>query len=244
MRVPRIYTAQTLREASVIELAQPAAHHISRVLRMKPGHNVVLFNGDGGEYHGSLVQVGKQSVTVRVDTFSAHDPQSPLTTELGICLLKSDKMDWLVQKATELGVTGISPLLSEFTDSTLPAEHYPKKLEHWRRISVNACQQCGRTRLPAIHCPRPLTEWLAQSRAEYQCLLHPTATQPLAIAAKPGSIALLVGPEGGLSEAEVALAVADNFIPATLGPRILRAETATLSALAILQYHHGDLGGR
>lgn len=241
MRTPRIYTPQPLEEHSSIELVASAAHYIANVLRMKPGRELILFNGKGGEYHGSLDRVSKKSVTVVIGAFADHHPESPVAIELGVGVIKNDRMDWLIQKATELGVTGISPLLSDYTDVKLPADRHPKKVRHWRQIIENACQQSGRTHLPPIHAPRPLTDWVTRIEADYKCVLHPGTAKPFDARLTANPVALLVGPEGGLSAAEVALAGNNGFVPITLGPRILRVETAVLGALSILQYCYGDL---
>ena len=242
MRIPRIYTDQPLKEGSSIHLSPTAAHYVANVLRMKAGRDMILFNGQGGEYTAVLNSVSKKTVSVSLINFVDINTESPLSIELGVCLIKADRMDWLIQKATELGVASISPLISEFTDTNLPADRYPKKIQHWRQIVENACQQCGRTVLPSIYSPQPLSQWLEQVEADSKWVLHPyQATKLKPTGDRVKTIALLAGPEGGLSDGECALARQQQFTAICLGPRILRTETAPLAALSLLQYQFGDL---
>ncbi|MBX2808046.1 MAG: 16S rRNA (uracil(1498)-N(3))-methyltransferase [Cellvibrionaceae bacterium] len=245
MRIPRIYTPQTLSSNSEITLENAAAHHLATVLRTKPGRPLVLFNGLGGEYDATLIRADKKQVSVAVASYRDKNTESALTLELGVCLIKNDRFDWLLQKATELGVNKITPLTCDFSDVKLPAERIAKKQQHWQHIIINACEQSGRTALATINTPTTLTHWLQHNRADDKRVLHPGATQALGHAAAhshpPASIALLVGPEGGFSEKEIAQAQNHHFTPISLGPRILRAETAPLAAVSILQHCYGDL---
>lgn len=243
MRIPRVYTDQPLTENSEVTLDEAAAHYVATVLRMKTGRAITLFNGKGGEYQGRLQTIGKKAVTIQVEVFNLTSVESPLTIELGICLIKNDRMDWLLQKATELGVSSIVPLLSEYTDVKLPADRQHKKLQHWQQVVINACQQSGRTAVPQVRPSQRLSDWVEQTPADRKWVLHPGAPAVLLpdASAAPASIALLIGPEGGLAASEVELAAAHGFSPWSLGPRILRAETAPLTALAILQHQFGDL---
>ncbi|MEO0444268.1 MAG: 16S rRNA (uracil(1498)-N(3))-methyltransferase [Pseudomonadota bacterium] len=240
MRIPRIYTTQSLAKNSTVHLDAAAAHYVANVLRMKPDRPIVLFNGEGGEYHGRLAVAGKKLVSVKVLSYIDKSLESPLKIQLGVCLIKSDRMDWLLQKATELGVSSVTPLFSEYSDIKLPANRYEKKLKHWRQVMTNACQQSGRTLLPTIGEPAELSVWLQQVDSDFNCILHPHNAANLNTNADVGSITLLVGPEGGFAESEITLAHKYKFLSLSLGPRILRAETAPLAALALLQYHFGD----
>ena len=240
MRVPRIYTPQPLAENVTVQLDTAAAHYVANVLRMKPDRPIVLFNGQGGEYHGRLAIASKKSASVNVLSFVDKSSESSLTIRLGICLIKNDRMDWLLQKATELGVSSVVPLFSEYTDIKLPKERYEKKLKHWRQVMTNACQQSGRTLLPTISEPMELSDWLKPVDTDLKYVLHPYNAERLKSTASINSVTLLVGPEGGLSEHEIALAHEHEFLSLSLGPRILRAETAPLAALSLLQHHFGD----
>jgi 16S rRNA (uracil1498-N3)-methyltransferase len=241
MRIPRIYTTQDLSINEKITLAPSAGHYVANVLRMKQGRVVTLFNGEGGEYKARLDLVSKKSVSATVTAFTDVDTESSLQVELGVCIIKNDRMDWLFQKAAELGVSNISPLLSEHTDIKLPAERIDKKMKHWQQIIENACQQSGRTAVPTINTPQTLTEWVGQVQADYKCMLHPHDSAKINAELSPSTVALLVGPEGGLEEKELAAAVEAEFSAISLGPRILRAETAPLAALSVLQYQFGDI---
>ena len=241
MRIPRIYTDQPLKEGSSIYLSPTAAHYVANVLRMKAGRDMILFNGQGGEYTAVLNSVSKKTVSVSLINFVDINTESPLSIELGVCLIKADRMDWLIQKATELGVAAISPLISDFTDIILSEDRYPKKIKHWRQIVENACQQSGRTALPSIYPPQPLSQWLEQVEADSKWVLHPYQSRKLKADGNVKTVALLAGPEGGLSDREFALALQQQFTAICLGPRILRTETAPLAALSLLQYQLGDL---
>jgi 16S rRNA (uracil1498-N3)-methyltransferase len=241
MRTPRLFIRQPLAPQQVVVLDAAAAHYVGTVLRVKPGRDLIVFNGEGGEYLARVDQVTKKTVSLWIESFVDRDAESPLQIELGACLIKNDPMDWLIQKAVELGVTTISPLLSEFTDTKLPADKVEKKCVHWQQVVISACEQSGRTRIPVVNRPQPLMTWVDLVQAEYKCVLHPYQSQPFAVTKTPESLALLVGPEGGLSAAEFTYACGQEFIPLQLGPRILRAETAPLAALAIIQSVCGDL---
>lgn len=266
MHIPRLYIPQPLVENSRIELEPAAAHHIAKVLRMKEGRTVILFNGlevNGGEcgqvygeFSATLAEVGKRQVSVEIGHFMAKPVESPLSIELGACLIKNDRMDWLLQKATELGVTSITPLWSQYTDIKLPADRIEKKLQHWQHVLVSACEQSGRLTVPKIVPPQKLEQWLVSTQVDYPWVLHPYDTSDKGNGSQngiandasgdthisaPTSAALLVGPEGGLAASEVELAVEHGFCCGVLGPRILRAETAPLVAISLLQAQFGDI---
>ena len=254
MHIPRIYIPQALSEHTSIELDKAAMHHLVTVMRMKVGRALVLFNsqpisGQFGEFSATLVNVDKKHARIDVGAFSVPEIESPLKVHLGMCLIKNDRMDWLLQKATELGVSEVTPLFSQYTDVKIPADRIEKKMEHWRKILVNACEQSGRVRLPDLHAPRTLDSWVQSStniRQKY--VLHPYVSSRAventqlksASSSDANVVALLVGPEGGLTDQEVNLAADNQFSGMRLGPRILRAETAPLAALAVLSYQMGD----
>ena len=221
------------------ELPEAQAHYIGRVLRHAAGDAVQLFDGSGQEYLGALIEVGKKAVRVELREQLAGQAESPLRIHLGQGLSRGERMDWAIQKATELGVGEITPIVSERCEVRLKDERADKRLAHWRQVAISACEQCGRSVLPVIHAPITLAEWQAHVQAELKLVLHPVAA-PLESHARPHSLAFLIGPEGGLSEAEVAQAKAAGFHAARLGPRVLRTETAPVVALAVAQQLWGD----
>ncbi len=242
MRNPRIYSPQTLSPNSTLALDADAAHHVSRVLRMQVGDELMLFNGDGGEYRAAIVSIDKKSVRVALRSCDNCERESPLAIHLGIAISKGERMDWVIQKATELGVAQITPLQTERIEVRLSNEREEKKLTHWQAIAIAACEQCARNRIPAIHSPISLAAWLDSVTADIKFVLHHRSEIALeSHAEKPKSIALLIGPEGGLSAAEVVLAEKKKFASLRLGPRVLRTETAPLAAISILQFLWGDL---
>ncbi|BCR22890.1 16S rRNA (uracil(1498)-N(3))-methyltransferase [Aquipseudomonas alcaligenes] len=221
------------------ELPEAQAHYISRVLRHVAGDAVQLFDGSGQEYLGELIDVGKKAVRVELREQLAGQAESPLRIHLGQGLSRGERMDWAIQKATELGVSEITPIVSERCEVRLKDERADKRLAHWRQVAISACEQCGRSVLPVIHAPISLAEWQGHVQAELKLVLHPVAA-PLESHARPHSLAFLIGPEGGLSEAEVEQAKAAGFHAARLGPRVLRTETAPVVALAVAQQLWGD----
>ncbi len=241
MRIPRIHTAQRLDPGATVELEAAPSQHLARALRLPVGAEVVLFDGRGGEYAAVIAAVDKRRVTVAVGDHREIERESPLRIHLGIAVSRGERMDWVVQKGTELGVSEISPLLTERTEVKLGRERAQKKLDHWQRIAVSACEQCGRNRLPPINPPQPLAQWLHTAEARCRYVLHHRAAPSATADTPPGSVALLIGPEGGLTEEEIAAAEACGYEAIGLGPRVLRTETAPLAALAILQARWGDM---
>jgi 16S rRNA (uracil1498-N3)-methyltransferase len=221
------------------ELPEAQAHYISRVLRMAEGDALQLFDGSGQEFRATLVEVGKKRVVVQIDKSFAGQVESSLQIHLGQGLSRGERMDWAIQKATELGVTEITPIFTERCEVRLKDERADKRLLHWRQVAISACEQCGRSRVPVIHPPLLLADWLKQTQAELKLVLHPVA-EPMVSHAKPATLAFLIGPEGGLSDAEVDQAKSADFHSARLGPRVLRTETAPVVALAVAQQLWGD----
>ena len=241
MRIPRIHTAQALRASARIELEPDRAHYVARVLRMRPGDRLVVFDGSGGQYPATIEALGRQAATIATGDFDPVECESNLALHLGIAVSRGERMDWVVQKATELGVQSITPLLSERTEVRLSGEREDKKLRHWRQVATSACEQCGRNRLPQVERLQSLPEWWEGVAADLRLVLDPAAASGARYMAAPASIALLVGPEGGFSSAEIAAAEAAGFQSLQLGPRILRTETAPLAAIAVLQARWGDI---
>lgn len=238
MRVPRFFIDAPL-ALGEHHLPDAQAHYIGRVLRLGSGAAVQLFDGSGNEFLGSLIEVAKKQVRVHVEHVSPGLAESPLSVHLGQGLSRGERMDWAIQKATELGATDITPIISERCEVRLNDERADKRLAHWRQVAISACEQCGRSVLPRIHSPQALGGWLAVE-ADLRLVLHPQA-ESLGAHARPRSLAVLIGPEGGLSEEEVDRAVSAGFARARLGPRVLRTETAPVVALSVAQHLWGDL---
>ncbi|MDK1394606.1 16S rRNA (uracil(1498)-N(3))-methyltransferase [Pseudomonas protegens] len=238
MRLSRFFIDATL-SLGEHELPEAQAHYIGRVLRMAEGAALQVFDGSGTEFRGALVEVGKKRVRVQLNESFAGQEESPLRIHLGQGLSRGERMDWAIQKATELGVSEITPIFSERCEVRLKDERADKRLLHWRQVAISACEQCGRSQVPVIHPPVLLADWIKQAQADLKLVLHPVA-QPLESHAKPASLAFLIGPEGGLTDAEVELSHSAGFLPARLGPRVLRTETAPVVALAVAQQLWGD----
>jgi len=221
------------------ELPEAQAHYIGRVLRLAVGDAVQLFDGSGQEFIGELAEVGKKNVQVELREQFAGQAESPLRIHLGQGLSRGERMDWAIQKATELGANAITPIISERCEVRLKDERADKRLAHWRQVAISACEQCGRSTLPAINPPTTLAEWLSSTHAELKLVLHPVA-EPLTSHARPATLAFLIGPEGGLGDAEVEQAQRAGFQAARLGPRVLRTETAPVVALSVAQQLWGD----
>jgi len=244
MRISRIYTAQRLNSNATLELEPEPSHHLSRVLRLGVGDSLILFDGAGGEYPGEITAVDKKHVQVITGEHRKEDCESPLDIHLGIALSRSERMDWIVQKSTELGVRSLTPLSTEHTGVKLTAARADKKNLHWRQVAISACEQCGRNRLPTIYPMQALNPWLESTVAERKFVLHHRADHTAGAGDAPGTVALLVGPEGGLSENEIEVAEQAGYTSLRLGPRVLRTETAPLAAITILQSWWGDMGPR
>lgn len=238
MRLSRFFTDTPL-SLGEHELPDAQAHYISRVLRMNEGDALQLFDGSGQEFRATLREVGKKRVVVEVNEQFAGQIESPLQIHLGQGLSRGERMDWAIQKATELGVSEITPIFSERCEVRLKDERADKRLLHWRQVAVSACEQCGRSRVPVIHPPVLLADWIKQTQADLKLVLHPVA-EPLVSHAKPATLAFLIGPEGGLTDTEIDHAQDAGFHPARLGPRVLRTETAPVVALAVAQQLWGD----
>lgn len=245
MRIPRIFQACPLSVGQTIILDATAAHHAIHVLRLKKDDLLTLFNGKGGEYSGKIASLSKREVSVTLQTFHEHEVESPLIIHLGQGISRGERMDFVIQKAVELGVMEITPLLTKRCTVKLSDERWAKRMTHWKAIMINACEQSGRNRIPILHSPCELQTWLNkkdQSNASFVLSHH--ATQNLRdIKIHPEKVRLLIGPEGGLNEQEITKACEHKFQTIALGKRILRTETATLAAMTILQSRWGDMRG-
>lgn len=240
MRVSRIFQSQPLSVSSDIVLDDTATHYIARVLRASPGDAVILFNGDGCDYHGVIGEISKRRVVVSLESEHPRHTETPIRTVLGLGISKGDRFDYAVQKATELGIKEIVPLISERVDVKLPVDRMAKKQAHWQAIAISACEQCERATIPLVHPPIALEEWVTNNDCTMKWVLHHELDGHLT-GETPESIALLIGPEGGLSQTELALAQGSGFLPLNLGPRVLRTETAPIVALTALGLRWGDL---
>ncbi|MGH8443780.1 MAG: 16S rRNA (uracil(1498)-N(3))-methyltransferase [Solimonas sp.] len=236
------FEGMTLAAGQTIRLPEAAFRHLVQVLRLKPGERFVAFDGRGGEYEAELTAVARRDAEARLLAFIDADRESPLDLTLAQCVSKGERMDYTLQKAVELGVTRIVPLLSSRSVVRLDAERTDKKLEHWRGIVASACEQSGRTRLPAVAEIVALPTWLDDESAPGTRLtLDPQGHHSLHQLPQPnGPVTLLVGPEGGLSDHELDRARAAGFTGIRMGPRVLRTETAGVAALAALQALWGD----
>ncbi len=242
MRIPRIYTPTPLHSGATIELDDNAFSHAVRVLRLTEGAPLILFNGEGGEYEATLCDVQKKRASAAIGMHSPRECESPLPIMLGQCISRGEKMDFTIQKAVELGVTEIVPLFSERCGVKLDKERSDKRTSHWQSIIISACEQSGRNHLPRLHAPLPLEQWLGTVEASCKLVLDPCASHSLPQLPKPEkNLALLIGPEGGLSDAELERAIKSGFNGIRLGPRILRTETAGLVVLSSIQQLWGDL---
>lgn len=242
MRIPRLYLPVPLTVGATVALNDNAFNHAVRVLRLKPGAALILFDGAGGACAATLADVGKRDAWARVTEALPGEVESPLWVVLAQGVSRGEKMDYTLQKAVELGVAVIQPLFAERGGIGLTGERLARKIQHWRGIVIGACEQCGRNRLPELREPLPLAEWLRQSvEPGLRLLLDPLAERGLRGLAPPtGVVTLLIGPEGGLSSAETAQARQTGFTGVRLGPRVLRTETAGVAALAAVQTLWGD----
>ena len=243
MRIPRVYSPQTMAIGDCIELEAGAARHLTSALRMNSGQLVTLFNGQGGEYTAELVEAKKGKATVRIAAFDQTNRESSLSIHLAIGISRGERMDWIMQKATELGVSEITPLFTERCEVKLSGDRLDKKVVHWQQVAISACEQSQRNRVPTINNPLKLEQWQTSCDTSLKLVLHHRTDKSLKNMQQPSAqIALLIGPEGGLSETEIEQAMALDFQPLGLGPRVLRTETAPLAAISILQSLWGDMG--
>lgn len=239
---PRFFTTQALVAEALLTLEPEPSRHIARVLRMQPGDFLCLFDGSNREARARIEAIDRNTVMARIEQMEECSRESPLDLALAIALSRGDRVDTIVQKATELGATSIHPLVSERTGVRLDEKRLEKKRQHWQRIAVSACEQCGRNRLPQIAPVTSLRDVLARAAGDdaLRLLLHPGLIAADLPATCP-ALWLLVGPEGGFSDGEVDLAAQAGFTGFGLGPRVLRTETAPLAAITLAQARWGDV---
>ncbi len=243
MRIPRIYHPHPITQLGSLNLDDDAANHIGRVLRMKEGQQVLLFDGSGAEFPAVIIESGKKQVVVDITERVERSSESPLDLHLGQVISRGDKMEFTIQKSVELGVNTITPLLSERCGIKLDEKRFEKKLQQWQKIAISACEQCGRNVVPVIRPVMQLEQWCAEPSEALKLNLHPRAKYSINTLPEPiNKVRLLIGPEGGLSEQEIDMTTEYNFEETLLGPRVLRTETAALTAITALQVRFGDLG--
>ena len=245
MRNPRLFTDQPLTPGDQVVLKGNVAQHLGRVLRARAGDHIALFNGDGQEFAAQVLTVSKGEITVDIGAAATPDTESLVHTTLGLCLGKGDRFDWAIQKATELGVGAIAPLHSERVDFSIPQHRMNKRTTHWQQIAISACEQCGRVKVPSIMPLQSLAVWVENVSAEQKWVLHCTEDTGVSASAvtqvAPRDAALLIGPEGGLTDQEFDVASAEGFQLLQLGPRVLRTETAPAAALSVLGVFWGEM---
>ncbi|CAM2740242.1 16S rRNA (uracil(1498)-N(3))-methyltransferase [Legionella worsleiensis] len=242
MREIRIYQPGCCPVGQVLELTPDAGQHVAVVLRMQAGEPLTLFCGDNREYSAVIERVKKKQVHVAIKEVKEVNRESPLSVHLGQAISKGDRMELVMQKAVELGVASITPLLTERCAVKLDKERMAKKVNQWQNIVISACEQSGRNVIPPVHPPLLLEDYLGLANAASKYILHPEGKKtwrdyPIG----SSDISLIIGPEGGWSDDEIKLACQSEYLPLSLGPRILRTETAAITALSVLQAVGGDL---
>lgn len=243
--MPRFYLPLPLTVGQRIALPDSLAHHV-QVLRLTEGDTISLFNGAGGEYRATLRDVARRSASADIDMHHDVETELPFAVTLAQALPEASKMDWIIEKAMELGVAAIEPLAAQRCVVRLSAERAEKKLAHWQAIIASAAEQCGRNRLATLAPPQDYKQWIARAPAPAQprIILSPRATESLADWARsrlPQAVTLVIGPEGGLSEAEEELALRHGALALSMGPRVLRTETAALAAVSVLSAAWGGM---
>lgn len=242
MREIRIYQPGAYQSGQLVELSSSAGQHVAVVLRMQPGDSLTLFCGDNREFTAVIDTVKKKQVIVRIGLVNEVSRESPLVVHLAQAISKGERMELVMQKSVELGVASITPLITERCVVKLDKERMAKKLDQWQSIVIAACEQSGRNIVPVVHQPVTLDSYVQAVQTELKFILHPNCTTTWRdYPVKHSEIALIIGPEGGLSDEEIKLACHYEFLPLSLGPRILRTETAAITALGVLQAVGGDL---
>jgi 16S rRNA (uracil1498-N3)-methyltransferase len=243
MRLNRIFCDGPLASGAELALPAPGAYHVARVLRMREGAPLSVFDGTGHEFRAEISRVRGDEVAVRLAEPLSGTAESPLKITLVQGVSRSERMDWTLQKATELGVAAIAPVLTARSVVRLDERQAQKKQGHWRGIVIASCEQCGRSKIPSVAAPVTLKDYFATAaKTGLRLVLSPSAPGSLAgLTSLPNKVELLIGPEGGLDDDELQAAQKAGFIPVRLGPRVLRTETAAVVALTVLQALWGDL---
>jgi len=245
MRQPRIYTDHPLEPGREVRLDSASSRYLLKVLRLRPGASLLLFNGDEREFQGRVEAIAENRVNARIETLNRCETATRLQLNLLIGVSKGERMDFAIRKAVELGVTGITPLFTSRSVVRLQGERLQRRISHWQGVVVSACEQCGRCRLPKLHAPDSLQDAVQSAASDLRLVLHHRGESGLDQLKPPEEcIDLLVGPEGGLEAEEIVQARQQGFVPLRLGPRIMRTETAPLAALAAIQTLWGDFRGK
>ena len=244
MRIPRIYHPESLANATQVQLSEDAANHVGRVLRMGEGQQIELFDGSNHIFPAQIVRADKKAISVQILDCQSANRESPLSIHLGQVISRGERMEFTIQKSVELGVSVITPLWSERCGVKLDGDRLAKKLQQWQKIAISACEQCGRNQIPLIRPLMKLADWCAEQDGSLKLNLHPRASYSIKTLPTPpaAGVRLLIGSEGGLSAEEIAQTAQLRFTVVLLGPRVLRTETAALSAITALQLTFGDLG--
>lgn len=240
MFIPRIYIPIPLVAGETVLANEKVSHYLTSVLRLRHAEHVILFNGQGGEYTAEVL-IEKKKINLAIKDYSNVDRRSPLQIHLGQGLARGDRMDWVIQKATELGVTSITPLFTKRCAVKLDEARSQKRMTHWLNIAISACEQSGGTVLPVIHPPLSLQDWASQPFSGPSLVFELGDHTSLKSLSPSMSVRLAIGPESGWDETETAFMLNQGFIPCRLGPRVLRAETASITAISLLQGFLGDL---
>lgn len=243
MSISRIYEPQPLAAGELIPLGERATHYLKHVLRVRAGEDIIIFNGEGGEWQAEIKAIEKRKIIIKLHQHQSIERESPLDIHLGQCMARFEKMDFIIQKAVELGVKTISPLLSERTQIQLSSARWEQKHHHFQQIIISACEQCGRNTLPILNKISSYTNWLKniESESQIKLLVDPEGNASLRSLKLKNAVILAIGPEGGFSSDEKKQADQNRFLQIALGPRILRTETAGLAVIASLQSQQGDL---
>ena len=238
-QTPRIYHNCALQVEKRLTLSSAAHQHLSTVLKCRVGDSIYLFNGEQGDFLADIVEQTKKHTQVDIKAYYPVDNEPSITIELGQVVARGDKMDWVIQKAVELGVTTITPLTSARCGVKLPDKRWQKKHQHWHNIMISACEQSRRVQIPQLNPVTDLSSWLKHVESQYKLILHPHSDRQFCPKETIQSSTLLIGPEGGFNDDEVNLAQQYGFHPHQLGPRILRTETAALAAISQIQTLYG-----
>ena len=242
----RFYHSKQINIDETIVMDEFAAHHALKVMRLKNNDQLILFNGDGSDYTGHVTSISKRQVQVLVKSKKNIESESNIRVILLQALTSNEKMDLIIQKTTELGISEIQPIVCERSIVKIKKEKIKKKLSHWRQVAIAACEQCGRAKIPKIHEPENIIKYLEriiESDKDTKIILSPEASKSLDNIAPniKQDIKVLIGPEGDFTKQELDLSIQNGFSPIKIGPRILRTETAPISILSILQYKYGDI---
>ncbi|MCH9843181.1 MAG: 16S rRNA (uracil(1498)-N(3))-methyltransferase [Gammaproteobacteria bacterium] len=244
MRDIRVHTKQQLSSGTEIILDDFAARHIGKVLRLNPGKFVTIFNGEGGEFKSTITKINRNKITLLVGDHVKETNESPLKIHLGIGISRGDRMDTVIQKSTEVGVSEITPLFTERVGVKLENDKVKSRLLHWQKVCISACEQSHRTKIPIINSPKKIEDWIQNASAQKKVMLDPKGKTQISTLKNNNAIvdiSLLIGPEGGFSAREVEIAKNSEFDQISLGPRILRTETAPIVAISIFQSMWGDI---